>query len=55
MPPGFTRALAESLDRQSNVSVIEARNGDLLVAGRVYIAPGGSHMKSYQRETDPAE
>ncbi len=45
MPPGFTRALAESLDRQSNVSVIEARNGDLLVAGRVYIAPGGSHMK----------
>jgi two-component system chemotaxis response regulator CheB len=45
MPPGFTRALAESLDRQSNVPVTEARNGDILVAGRVYIAPGGSHMK----------
>lgn len=45
MPPGFTQALAESLDRQSNVPVTEARNGDLLVPGQVYIAPGGSHMK----------
>ncbi len=45
MPPGFTQALAESLDRQSNVPVTEARNGDLLVPGHVYIAPGGSHMK----------
>ena len=45
MPPGFTQALAESLDRQSKVPVTEARNGDLLLPGRVYIAPGGSHMK----------
>jgi len=45
MPPGFTRALAESLDRQSSIPVAEARNGDRLMPGRVYIAPGGSHMK----------
>jgi two-component system, chemotaxis family, protein-glutamate methylesterase/glutaminase len=45
MPPGFTGALAESLDRKSLLSVMEARNGDPLIAGRVYIAPGGSHMK----------
>jgi two-component system chemotaxis response regulator CheB len=45
MPPGFTRALAESLDRQSSIPVTEARNGDRLMPGRVYIAPGGSHMK----------
>lgn len=45
MPLGFTRALAESLDRQSQVPVIEARNGELTVPGKVFIAPGGSHMK----------
>ncbi len=50
MPPGFTQALAESLDRQSKVPVTEARNGDLLVPGQVYIAPGGSHMKVVSAE-----
>jgi two-component system, chemotaxis family, protein-glutamate methylesterase/glutaminase len=44
MPPQFTRALAERLDRGSAVSVVEAVAGDEVVAGRVYIAPGGRHM-----------
>ncbi|MCA1787698.1 MAG: chemotaxis-specific protein-glutamate methyltransferase CheB, partial [Desulfobacteraceae bacterium] len=45
MPPGFTRALAKSLDSKSEAPVTEARHGELLVPGRIYIAPGGSHMK----------
>ncbi|MCF8088932.1 MAG: chemotaxis response regulator protein-glutamate methylesterase [Desulfotignum sp.] len=50
MPPGFTRALAESLDRQSKVPVVEAQDGDILVPGKVFIAPGGSHMKIVSAE-----
>jgi two-component system chemotaxis response regulator CheB len=44
MPPLFTRTLAERLDRASTVSVVEAAAGDDVVAGRVYVAPGGHHM-----------
>jgi two-component system chemotaxis response regulator CheB len=44
MPANFTRMLAERLDRQSNVSVVEATDGDPVVSGRVFIAPGGQHM-----------
>ena len=41
MPSKFTRSLAEDLDRQCAVHVIEAQDGGRLQAGTVYIAPGG--------------
>ena len=44
MPPVFTRMLAERLDRQSALSVVEASAGDAVVPGRAYLAPGGHHM-----------
>jgi two-component system chemotaxis response regulator CheB len=44
MPPVFTKMLAERLDRQSAMSVVEASAGDAVVPGRVYVAPGGRHM-----------
>jgi len=44
MPPGFTRSFAERLDRLSVFAVKEAEDGDLLVPGRVLIAPGGSNL-----------
>jgi two-component system chemotaxis response regulator CheB len=44
MPVVFTRLLAERLDRLSVVGVGEAVDGELVVAGRVYIAPGGRHL-----------
>jgi len=44
MPPGFTKSLARSLSQKSEIEVCEASEGDILVPGRVYIAPGGHHM-----------
>lgn len=45
MPEGFTKPLAESLDKKSKVKVKEGENGEVLKAGVVYFAPGGKHMK----------
>ena len=44
MPPGFTLYFAERLDKSSNLPVKEAEAGDLVEAGKVYIAPGGKHL-----------
>lgn len=43
MPPVFTRMFAESLCRSSSVNVVEAKSGDALERGCVYIAPGDFH------------
>jgi two-component system chemotaxis response regulator CheB len=44
MPPMFTASLAEHLHKRSKVPVREAREGEPLLPGHVYIAPGGKHM-----------
>jgi two-component system, chemotaxis family, protein-glutamate methylesterase/glutaminase len=45
MPPGFTRTLAERLDALSALAVHEAVHGETIAPSRVYIAPGGLHMR----------
>lgn len=44
MPSGFTETLAERLDRESQLEVCEARDGDVVRPGRVLIAPGGRQI-----------
>jgi two-component system chemotaxis response regulator CheB len=44
MPPQFTRAFAERLDSIGPFHVSEAKDGDRLAPGHVFIAPGGRHM-----------
>ncbi|PLX82571.1 MAG: chemotaxis response regulator protein-glutamate methylesterase [Desulfuromonas sp.] len=44
MPPGFTRAFAERLDKVCALEVREARSGDVMKPGRVLISPGGKNL-----------
>lgn len=44
MPAGFTKAFADRLNRTSLFDVKEAEDGDLVLPGRVLIAPGGKNM-----------
>ena len=44
MPAMFTASLATRLDKSSAIKVREARDGQRIEKGVMYIAPGGSHM-----------
>lgn len=44
MPPGFTRSFAERLNKICQISVREGENGEKVLPGHAYIAPGGMHM-----------
>lgn len=44
MPVGYTEMYAQRLDQACALEVVEARDGDLLRAGTVFIAPAGRHM-----------
>ncbi len=44
MPVGFTESLAARLDNLSKVKVVEAKEGDVLEDGCVYVARSGMHM-----------
>jgi two-component system chemotaxis response regulator CheB len=45
MPPGFTASFAARLHDLCALSVKEAADGDRILSGHVYIAPGGYHLR----------
>jgi two-component system, chemotaxis family, protein-glutamate methylesterase/glutaminase len=46
MPPTFTTVLAEHLQRVSGRGAHEAEHGEPILAGGIYLAPGGRHMRA---------
>jgi two-component system, chemotaxis family, protein-glutamate methylesterase/glutaminase len=44
MPPTFTTILAEHIARASGRPAHEAANGERIVPGTIYVAPGGKHL-----------
>jgi two-component system chemotaxis response regulator CheB len=45
MPPTFTTVLAEHLSRIGGRGAHEAENNEPVLAGGIYVAPGGRHMR----------
>jgi two-component system chemotaxis response regulator CheB len=45
MPPTFTTVLAEHLSRIGGRGAHEAEDGEPVLAGGIYVAPGGRHMR----------
>jgi len=45
MPGGFTRSFAERLNRLCRITVKEAEEGERVLPGHAYIAPGDTHLK----------
>ena len=44
MPPGFTKSYAARLDSLCRIRVAEAQDGERVLPGHAYIAPGGLHL-----------
>ncbi|MBH9553415.1 protein-glutamate methylesterase/protein-glutamine glutaminase [Inhella gelatinilytica] len=44
MPPGFTASYASRLNSLCKIRVSEARDGERILPGHCYIAPGGKHF-----------
>ncbi|KOR37844.1 MULTISPECIES: chemotaxis-specific protein-glutamate methyltransferase CheB [Planktothricoides] len=51
MLEGYTEIYAQRLDQQSPLKVVEAKHGDILRPGIVYIARAGQHM-TFTRQAD---
>jgi two-component system, chemotaxis family, protein-glutamate methylesterase/glutaminase len=49
MPPTFTTIFAEHLARASGRPTREAEDGEPINAGKIYVAPGGRHMRAERR------
>ena len=44
MPPGFTTSYAKRLDGPARIRVAEAVDGERVLPGHAYLAPGGLHL-----------
>ncbi|MDH3760629.1 MAG: chemotaxis response regulator protein-glutamate methylesterase [Gammaproteobacteria bacterium] len=45
IPGSFSKAFAERLNQSATISVCEARDGQPILPGHAYLAPGGRHLR----------
>ncbi|GAB2500976.1 protein-glutamate methylesterase/protein-glutamine glutaminase [Lysobacter humi (ex Lee et al. 2017)] len=45
IPAQFSGAFAERLDKHSKMTVLEAQDGQQIMPGHAYVAPGGRHLR----------
>ncbi|MCU0838531.1 MAG: chemotaxis response regulator protein-glutamate methylesterase [Rhodospirillales bacterium] len=50
MPPKFTAILADHIRQQTGRDTAEAVDGEALVTGRIYVAPGDRHLRVLNHE-----
>jgi two-component system chemotaxis response regulator CheB len=50
MPPTFTAIIAEHLTQATGRKAREGRDGESVVGGHIYVAPGGKHMRVMRRD-----
>ncbi len=50
MPPRFTAILADHIRQQTGRDSTEAVDGEALLAGRIYVAPGDRHLRVLRHE-----
>ena len=48
MPAGFTKSFANNVNLICQITVKEATDGEKILKGHAYIAPGGKHMELYR-------
>ncbi|QCI63506.1 protein-glutamate methylesterase/protein-glutamine glutaminase [Phreatobacter stygius] len=53
MPPTFTTILAEHTAKATGRPAAEAKDGEPILAGHIYVAPGGRHMLVKRTGTTP--
>ena len=44
IPPVFSKSFAERVNKSSQMTVVEATDGQLIIPGHAYIAPGDKHL-----------
>jgi len=53
MPPTFTTILAQHIERNCNWPCREGQDGEPVVSGRIFLAPGGYHMLVESKDGKP--
>jgi two-component system chemotaxis response regulator CheB len=49
IPPGYSRAFADRLNRNCALGVMQAEDGQRVLPGHAYVAPGGLHLRVERR------
>jgi two-component system chemotaxis response regulator CheB len=52
MPPNFTKSFAQRLNTLCQINVHEAKDGERILPGNAYIAPGDKHMEIVRSGAD---